>query len=537
MDVSLALPLVLVAASVLSVVAALLIAAALDRGRSGAGNPGTARAEAVFLVGDGSVLDSNEAGLTLLATLAAQDRAHSEAADPAGSLPGPVASWMRLQRHLGGRFPGLADRLAEPGAEAWQIAAQDGSGLVLDGVDTGGTLRLTLRNGATAGQHEDEAEVRIDALSWRALNDELDALRRATDLAPVPAWRETADGRIVWANGAYLRLLAECGQSDPLGWPLPALFPPDRGSGRQGLTTGAAGRQRWFDLAGVEDGAARLVFALPADEAQKAERARRDFVQTLTRTFATLPVGLAVFDRARRLQLFNPALTDLTGLEPEFLASRPGLEGVLNRMRDKHVMPEPRDYRAWTRRLLDVEAVVTGAGFEETWALPDGRSFRVSAAPHPDGALAILIEDVTSDIRLKRSYRAELDTGRAALDLVEDAVAVFGPGGDLVLTNAAFDRVWQLEGADSLAGVSLAEAVANWRLAGGEPDLWDRIGALAGPAATAPEVRGRMRLDDGEVLAIRARRPPGGGVMLAFSPLVSGAGQLARAPALRCASA
>lgn len=537
MPTPLALPFVLAVASVLSVLAALLIAAALDRRRCAPGGGGTGQSGAVFLVGDGSVLDSNDAGLSLLATLAGQDRAQAGAADPAAALPGPAASWMRLQRHLAARFPGLAERLADPGGESWQIAAQDGSGLVLDGTVCGGTLRLVLRDGAAAGADDADAEVRIDQLSWRALNDELDALRRASDLAPVPSWRETPDGRIVWANGAYLRLLAECGQSDPLGWPFPALFSADRTGGRQGLTIGASGRQRWFDLAVVEDGGARLVFALPADEAQKAERARRDFVQTLSRTFATLPVGLAVFDRARRLQLFNPALADLTGLEPEFLASRPGLEGVLNRMRDKHVMPEPRDYRAWTRRLLDVEAVVTGAGFEEIWALPDGRSFRVSAAPHPDGALAILIEDVTSDIRLKRSYRAEVDTGRAALDLVEDAVAVFGPGGDLVLTNAAFDRTWQLEGADSLAGVSLAEAVANWRLAGGEPELWDRIVALAGPAPAAPEVRGRMRLEDGEVLAIRARRSPGGGVILAFTSPVSGVGPMARAPEMRRASA
>jgi hypothetical protein len=63
-----------------------------------------------------------------------------------------------------------------------------------------------------------------------------------------------------------------------------------------------------------------------------------------------------------------------------------------------------------------VETAANGAAFEETWALPDGRTFRVSAAPHPDGALAFLIEDVTSDTHLKRSFRAELDA-EPALDL------------------------------------------------------------------------------------------------------------------------
>ncbi len=521
MNATFALPLVLVAVSVLSVLVALLIAAAVERRRAVRGRrPGAA--EAMFLIGDDSVLDANATGLSLLATLAQAEVGLLPGPEDGASMAGPAASWLRLKRHLAARFPGLHARLAGEDPGPWQIAAADGSNQTLEGRSTHAALRLVVRDGAATAERE--GEVRLDPLSWRALNDELSALRRATDLGPVPAWREAADGGVVWANGAYLRLLAEAGHADRLAWPLPSLFAGERGGGRLALTLAGTGRQRWFDLVSVEDGGQRLYHALPADEAQRAERARRDFVQTLSRTFANLPVGLAVFDRSRRLQLFNPALTDLTGLEPEFLASRPGLEGVLNRMRDKHVMPEPRDYRAWTRRLLDVEAVTNGTGFEEIWALPDGRSFRVGATPHPDGALAFLIEDVTSDIRLRRSYRAELDAGRAALDLVEDAVAVFSPGGELTLTNAAFDRLWALEGADTLAGVSLAEAVAGWRRAGGAPELWDRVAALAAPGTAGPEVRGPVQLPDGEVLALRARRAPGGGVMLAFA-VQSGKGQ------------
>lgn len=524
MEPNLSLALVLVASSVLSVLAALLVAAAVDRVAARRA-PARAQAEAVFLIGEQSVLDANDRGLALLAIL------HEQDTPGAPSEPGPPGSWQRLSRYLSPRFPDLAARLAAGTDGRWQLTAADGSGLTLTGVAARGALRLTLREGAEDAGAEDT--VLIDRLSWRALSDELETLRRTTDLEPAPLWRESAEGQVIWANGAYLRLLAEAGMADPLGWPLPALFGAESSTrgGRHSLTLGPGGRVRWFDLQTVEDRGARLVCALPADEAQKAERARRDFVQTLTKTFATLPVGLAVFDRTRRLQLFNPALIDLTGLEPEFLAARPGIEGVLNRMRDKHVMPEPRDYRAWTRRLLDLETVVTGAGFEETWALADGRSFRVSAAPHPDGALALLIEDVTSDIRLKRSFRAELDTGRAALDLVDEGVAVFGADGDLLLTNAAFDRIWALEGAETLAGVQFREAVANWREAGGEAELWDRIAALSGPGAPGSEVRGTMRLTDGELMAVRARRAPNGGVMLSFAP------EAARATAARRSAA
>lgn len=520
------LPVVIALSSVLSVLAALLIAAAAERLRPPR-DPLRGRAHrAVFLVADGAVVDSNEPGLALLAVLQAQHLPHGPER-PAGAegITGPAASWLRLQSHLAQRFPEATARLAATtggsSGATWQLTASDGSGQTLEGEVADGVLRLTL--GQAHPLAAGDGVVRLDPLAWQTLNEELEVLRRTTDASPVPAWREGADGRVVWANGAYLRLLAEAGQAEALAWPLPSLFAPERSvagagrSGRQCLTLGAQGQPRSFDLVQIDEAGARLVFALPADEAQRAERTKRDFVQTLSRTFATLPVGLAVFDLSRRLQLFNPALADLTGLEPEFLASRPGLEGVLNRMRDKHVMPEPRDYRAWTRRLLEVEAVACGAGFEEIWALPDGRTFRVGAAPHPDGALALLIEDVTSDIRLKRSFRAELDAGRAALDLVDEGVALFDAAGALLLTNAAFDRIWMLEGEESLLGMRFDEAVANWRDAGGEPAFWDRVAALTAPGSPGADVRGTMRLEDGEAFAVRARRAPGGGVMISFS--------------------
>jgi PAS domain-containing protein len=526
MDQTLTLSLILVATSVLSVLAALLLAGALER-RKDRDQPQLPTGDAVFLIADGVMVDANDAGTALLETLRAQ------AAGAAGATPadyGPQASVQSLLQHLASAFPDLGSRIAVPAPPAvpgdgWSLTAADGSGLRLQAADADGALRLVLgrdASGTDSGAAHGDDTVLLDRFSWRALNDELQVLRRTTDSAPTPAWRERADGQVVWANGAYLRLLAEVGGAGPSIWPLPALFAgASAQGGRHSLTVGPGNRRRWFDLCVIPEGSEVLVFALSADDAQQAERTRREFVQTLTKTFASLPVGLAVFDRTRRLQLFNPALADLTRLEPEFLASRPGMDGFLNRMRDKRILPEPRDYRAWSRRLLDVETAAGGSAFEEIWALPDGRSFRVSVAPHPDGALAFLLEDVTSDTRLKRSFRAELDLGRAALDMAETALAVFSPSGDLAITNAAFDRLWTLEGADTLSGVQFAEAISNWREiaaeTGSDTALWDAIADLARTGTLSGQIDGQIMLPDGETLSVSALAAPGGGVVLGFT--------------------
>ena len=512
---------ILVVTSALTALAVVMIASALVRRSSRSGDAlGQNRLEPVFLFDDKRLIDANDRGEALLNALAT---AGGKNRDRSGE-----SSWQLLSRFLVGSFPDLGEKLASLSETGKiRLSAQDGSGLRLQGEWLDGTARLTLTDTSS-----DEGSVMLDRLSYRAMEDELAVLRRATDRSPILTWRENVQGQVIWANGAYLRQLTEGGMGESVSWPLPGLFPPGAIGPEQrvALPGTVNGRQRWFDITRLADGKDQLVFALPADEAHRAEKTKREFIQTLTKTFATLPIGLAVFDRTRRLQLFNPALTDLTGLEPEFLLSRPGIEGFLNRMRDKRVLPEPRDYHSWSRRLLEIEKGAANSDFEETWSLPTGQTFRVSASPHPDGALAFLIEDITSEVHMTRNFRADLETSQAALNILDTALAVFTQNGQLILTNAAFNRLWTLEGDDTLAGFTLTEALTNWREDSNDPALWDRIAELARPGAAPGLVSGVMQLDDGECLAVSAQKVSNNTVVIAFDRLedITETGQPAR---------
>ncbi|MEZ5684429.1 MAG: hypothetical protein R3D78_00325 [Paracoccaceae bacterium] len=132
----------------------------------------------------------------------------------------------------------------------------------------------------------------------------------------------------------------------------------------------------WFDCYSYPWENGSMHFALPADSTVRAERALRDFVQTLTKTFADLPIGLAIFDQQRQLQMFNPALLDLTQLGPDFLSARPTLYAFLDRLREARMMPEPKDYRSWRLQMTELEKA-SAAGFHvETRSLPGGRPSR-----------------------------------------------------------------------------------------------------------------------------------------------------------------
>ena len=186
----------------------------------------------------------------------------------------------------------------------------------------------------------------------------------------------------------------------------------------------------------VGEGEQRLIFALPADAAVQAETALRDFMQTLTKTFAHLHVGLAIFDQQRQLQLFNPALLDLTGLPVDFLSMRPSLLSVLDAMRDRNMIPEPKDYRGWRRQLVELEKAAASGLYEETWSLPGGQTYRVIGRPHPNGAIALMFEDISGEMLRTRRYRADLELGQSVIDQMDEAIAVFSEGGQLVMSNA-----------------------------------------------------------------------------------------------------
>lgn len=522
MQSTLALALVLVGTSALTVLAALLILGALRGPRGRAEQPLRAGGDAAFLFDGQSLIDVNARGAALLDSLRR----------PEGDESG---EWTRLTRFLARDFPDLTAALAELPLtrRARLVAGGDrGTELVLDWLD--GALRLTLIDALA----EDGAVV-LDRLSYRALQEELALLRQITGSAPLLLWREDAQGQVTWANDAYLQRVADAGQGERMTWPLPALIPRGDTARRVMLAPRAGGRQSWFDVTRLDPGPDRgtLVYALPADEAHQAERTKREFVQTLTKTFATLPIGLAVFDRARRLQVFNPVLTDLTGLEPEFLLSRPGIEGFLNRMRDKRVLPEPRDYRSWARRLLEIESGAPGGEFEETWTLPTGQTFRVSANPHPDGALAFLIEDITSETHLTRHVRAGMETSQSVLNQLDEAIVVFAANGELVLTNTAFARLWAMPGEDTLGAVTLSEALQVWRAAGDDPALWAQVAALARPGSgESLPVEGQVRRADGALLRVAARRTTSGALMIAFFVLEAPAQSSPHAPALRASA-
>lgn len=436
---------------------------------------------------------------------------------------GNGSAWLRLLAYLSPRFPDVENRLAvlpDIGQIALTETQADGSMLAIEAELRGGLTRIALHEAETLPEKSSQ-----DLLTQKALQQEVQQLRAAIARTPMLIWREATTGDVIWANARYLaEAAARLEPGRDLTWPLPRLF-----DGRmtathvtQGFTShrhklaSPNGEGNWYDVTHEEDSGDRLFYATPCDQTVKAESALRDFTQTLTKTFAHLPTGLAIFDRQRQLALFNPALLDLCNLPPDFLSARPTLFAFLDAMRDRNMIPEPKDYRSWRKQMSELEKEAASGLYEETWNLPSGQTYRLVGRPHPNGALALMFDDISTEMSRIRRYRADLELGQSVLNAVDQAVAVFSSGGALVLANSCYADLWGHDPAATLGQGTLKQISTWWRERSAPTTFWAEAETFCGTASNRDLLVGEVRLLDGRLIYCELRGLPGGATLVKF---------------------
>ena len=409
--------------------------------------------------------------------------------------------------------------------------------VVMIGLRDGEDLRITI---ATA--EERQGSVRIDLSSLKAMESEISMLARVGDTSPTLSWAVNDARQVVWSNAAYLERVAQCAGPDAAqGWPLHVLFPEpdDSGPGKtRRKYRDRAGIEHWFEVttSAPDTDGLRHGHAIPLDTVIKAEDSRRTFIQTLTKSFAFLPSGLAIFDRNGQLTLFNPALMDMTGLDGAWLSRRPLLADFFDALRDRQKLPEPRDYKTWRDSLSDIERTAGRGIYIETWTLPSGATFRVTGRPQGDGAVTLMLEDISADVIADRTHRADQDMMMAVLEDLDDGIAIFEADGTRILANAAATALW----GDGSAGLpaTLDGCITYWKTLSHPHSIWGELRDLIrSPDADWADWDDTIGQTKGPALRLRVSARPGGRIALTFRPDVAVTPAQSEVPAKRIASA
>jgi len=425
--------------------------------------------------------------------------------------------WARIREIMLPRFPSfpdLPDTAEKTGEIATVAHGNDQGRLLIQWWD--GIIRVELIENDAAmpdGQHK-----------LIMLQQEVKTLRDAVQGTPYPVWQTNTLGHTTWTNTAYNNLMitvsedADPDQKDPIElFDLNCVEGVELTRSRTALNTNNTEKQHWYDVSTVRFDDKCMNYAIDVNAVVNAEIAQRNFVQTLTKTFAHLSIGLAIFDRNRQLALFNPALIDLTALPADFLSGRPNLLSFFDRLRDNRTMPEPKNYSSWRKQIADLVAAASDGRYFETWSLESGLTYRVSGRPHPDGAIAFLFEDISAEISLTQRFRAQLKLGQSVLDNVDQAIAVFSPDGVLTLSNSAYQSLWDIDPESSFAAVTIADTIQHWRSKCASPADWERLRKFVEEYGTHSDRKTCVKMHDGKQLDCWVSHLTGGITCIKFS--------------------
>lgn len=400
--------------------------------------------------------------------------------------------------------------------------------------DTDGVQYFNARDSADGGVLEVRREgtrVRLDLTGnaensgasshkLHVLQEEVKLLRSANEVAPFPIWQVNRDGSIAWTNPAYQKLFRKVFKQTPQAG-LHLFRLPDQkletGRSRRIPVTPPNTRQTvWYDVQRNETACGDFYAAIDANAIVRAEAAQRNFVQTLAKTFAHLPIGLAIFDDNRQLVLFNPAVIDLTGLGADFLSSRPNLLSFFDELRNQRLMPEPKNYNSWRQQIADLVAAAADGRYSETWTLDSGRTYRVNGRPHPDGAIAFLIEDISSEVSLTRRFRAELELSQSVLDNVDAAIAVFTSSGALTVSNQPYRDLWKVDPDSTFAEVTIIDCLRDWQAMSEASPIWGDLRDFVLDFGERASWMASVKLKDGSQMHVDAVPLVSGATMIRF---------------------
>jgi signal transduction histidine kinase len=287
----------------------------------------------------------------------------------------------------------------------------------------------------------------------------LDSVTHLIESAPFPMWYRGPDLRLGLVNRAYVTAVEGKDAADVIarGIELIDAGGPDsaRAGAKHALEACAPHSRQQPATIGGERRMLRVVdvplatgavagFAIDVQDLEDSRFELSRYIESQRELVDRMTAGAVQFDGDRTLSFYNQPFAIMAQLEPEWLNEKPEFDRVLERMREKHRLPEARDFPQWKAERRGWFTLPDDA-VEEEWILANGDHLRVVGQPLPDGGLRLIFEDRTEQVRLASARDTLLRVRTATFDNLFEGISVFASDGRLYLWNRRFCDFWALD--------------------------------------------------------------------------------------------
>ena len=378
-------------------------------------------------------------------------------------------------------------------------------------------------------------EIYSDELKTYRLRDEL--FQRALDGLPFAFWLRNQDLSLAYCNKTYVKLAKVKDEAEALK---KNVYLPYEGENKMGakllaMTAKTSGEEKSEKGSFIVDKKSKLmqIYELPMTFKEKEmERFTVGFTRDIQneenlkesldsylkaqyQVLGALSSGIVIFDANAYVQFFNKAFCELWKLSEEWLVRAPSYAGILEKLREKRLLPEEGNFLKFKHKELEKFSTLSSLQ-EDIMYLPDGHIYKRTMTPYPLGGVVMTFDDVSDKISLERLYNTQLANQQSILNQFSQALLVFNEEGRLKLWNSAYEHLFNTT-SDFLKSEPLLIDVLNSQknTLCSSDDIWDLLSQKILNALEEDSLL-ELNLTSGKGVLLKTSRLPDGGLLLRY---------------------
>ncbi len=405
------------------------------------------------------------------------------------------------------------------------VTTKSASQLEADGCIAGGQATLWLK---PLSERQIKNGMQEDA--FIKLKHDTERMAALLNAIPQPVWLRNRLGRLKWANAAYITRVGGRDLPQVLKQQLELLSPEQQLRASHIYSEGGEfmdmcsiefeGREILYDVCERILGNDFIGFAVEKSEGKIHSAQNPAAYDMRNHLLENLSIAVAQFDADQKLIFTNEAFSRLWGLDAEFLSTGPSDASVLDRLRDDRRLEERVDYRDWQTGWLKKNAA--GKRHTDLWHLPDGRSIQVTVECQKSGGITYFYEDKTESLSLESRYKEMMNVQRETLDNLQEAAALFGSDGNLILFNPAYARIWKLSPKLLEAKPHIDDVISWCKVAHNDEMVWKELKlAVTGVREQRRSLQGRIERRDKTILSFTTVPLPDGATLLVYDDITN----------------